>query len=317
MSIKRIPTKDLTTIPPIRDAFFEYTRSYDNWGSDYSVTGLIRPPREIMLANRYREELDALPFTHDMIENAKKSFRGTAIHNHLEYMIRRYMQKNPNKGYVFERRVWDRICGRKISGKFDIFLNGALYDYKTTSVWKAIFGNWEDYIQQLNLYDYLLGTCGKKVTVLYLIAWYMDWDKDKTWKDPDYPKNDIELIHVTEKWPTKQQKEFLEGRIELMKSNEEKADNELDYCTSDEMWEKPTVYAVMRPGQKRAVAAKGLTSRKKAGEYIKKSMAKDKDTFEIEVRTGTRTKCDDYCKVAPWCNQYQEYTKKKEAGNGN
>jgi hypothetical protein len=307
MSVKRIPTKDLTTIPPIRDAFFEYTRSYNNWGSDYSITGLLRPAREIMLCDRYREAIDAQPFDHDKIDKQKKSFRGTAIHNHLEYMLRRYISKNPNKGYMLEHRIWDRINGRKISGKFDVYLNKALYDYKTTSVWKAIMENWEDYVAQLNLYDYLLSTCGIEVNILYIIAWYMDWEKNKCYSDPQYPKDDIELVHVSDKWSRDVQKEYLYSRIDHMKDNEDRPDDELDYCTDGECWAKPTTYAVKRPGQGRAVASKGLTTRAKAEAYIKNAKQKDKDTFFIEVREGTRTKCEEFCNAAPFCNQWQEY----------
>jgi hypothetical protein len=260
-----------------------------------------------MLQKRYREELDAMPFTHDSIDKQKKSFRGTAIHNHLEYMLRRHINKNPNKGYMLEQRIWDRICDRKISGKFDTWLNKALYDYKTTSVWKAVFGNWDDYVAQLNLYDYLMYTCGKECNILYIIAWYMDWDKMKVWKDPTYPKDDIELVHVTDKWSKETQKDFLYSRIEAMKANEDRPDNELDYCTDEEMWAKPTVYAVMRPGQHRAVAAKNINTREAAEEYIRNSTADDSDTFTIQERPGGRTKCNDFCQVAPFCNQYREY----------
>ena len=88
-------TLNYLTIPPLRDAIFEYSRSYSNWGSDYSVTGLLRPAREIMLAKRHSGDIDAQPFTHDMLLKNLKSFKGTAIHNHFEYMLRRFIGKHP------------------------------------------------------------------------------------------------------------------------------------------------------------------------------------------------------------------------------
>jgi hypothetical protein len=295
-----------TNILPLKDAMFEYTRSYDNWGSDYSVTGLIRPPREIMLANRYKKEIDAQPFTHDKIVNSIKSFKGTAIHNHFEYMLRRFMNKNRDSGYLIEHRIWDRVHGRKISGKFDAWFKKALYDWKTTSVWKRIFGDWTDFEKQLNLYAYLLGVCGIEVERLVIIAWFLDWDKAKLWSDPEYPKNEIEQFEVP-LWDTEEQGQFLYERIEAMKRNEGLPDDELEPCTEKEMWSKPTMYAVMRPGGKRAVAAKGLDTKAKAQEYITKSTADDKDTFFIECRPGQRTKCEDYCQAAPFCNIHQKW----------
>jgi hypothetical protein len=260
-----------------------------------------------MLGNRHKKEIDEFPFTHEKIVNSLKSFKGTAIHNHFEYMLRRFMGKNKNKGYLIERRIWDRIAGRKISGKFDAYLNGCLYDWKTTSVWKRIFGDWTDFEKQLNMYAYLLGTCGIKVSVLSIIAWYLDWDKNKIWGDPEYPKTEIEQIVIGDLWPVKEQKDFLYGRIKAMKDNENLPDDELDHCTSKEMWEKDDTYAVMRPGQKRAVASKGMTTKGKAEHYIKNAKQEDADTFQIECRVGGRAKCAEYCQAAPFCNQYQAY----------
>jgi hypothetical protein len=300
-------TLNYITIPPLRDAVFEYTRSYSNWGSDYSVTGLLRPAREIMLANRHKADIDAQPFTHDKLEKSLKSFKGTAIHNHFEYMLRRFMSKNQNKGYLIERRIWDRINGRKISGKFDAFLNGCLYDWKTTSVWKRIYGDWTDFEKQLNLYSYLLGICGIEVKMISIIAWYLDWDKNKIWNDPEYPRGEIEQIVFGDLWSTNQQKGFLYARIDHMKKNEKLPDDQLDYCTEKEMWSKPTSYAVMRPGQTRAVASKGMDTKAKALAYIADAKQDDKDTFTVECRKGRRTKCEEYCNAAPYCNQYQEW----------
>jgi hypothetical protein len=300
-------TINYAAIPPLRDAIFEYTRSYDNWGSDYSVTGLLRPAREIMLAKRYQEEIDAQPFTHDSIEKTLKSFKGTAIHNHFEYMLRRFMNKNRKKGYLIERRIWDRINDRKISGKFDAYLNKCLYDWKTTSVWKRVFGDWSDFEKQLNLYAYLLGTCGIEVKMLSIIAWYLDWDKMKVFGDPEYPKAEIEQIVFSDLWSKKEAKDFLYSRIDHMKENEDRPDDELDLCDDKEMWAKPTAWAVMRPGQPRAVASKDMTTKRKAQAYIRNAKQDDKDTFTVECRPGKRTKCEDFCSAAPFCNQYQEW----------
>lgn len=311
--VKRYTTADLTTIPPIRDAFFEYSREYSNWGSDYSITELLRPPQEVQLVKRYREEIDARPFDHDRIEKLKKAFRGSAIHNSLDFNLRKHIRRYPNKGYMMEQRVWDKIHDRFVSGKFDCWLNKALYDFKTCSVWKAIFGSWDDFVAQLNMYDYLLSTRGIEVAILYIIAWYQDWIKEKQWSDPDYPKTDIELIHVTGRWGRKEQKDFLHHRVALMVKNEDLVDDQLDLCTDSDMWAKPDGYAVMRPGQKKAVAAKGLDTKAKAQAYIDKTKVKDKDQLYIEYRPGVRMKCEEYCKAAPYCFQFKEYCAKREA----
>jgi hypothetical protein len=35
--------------------------------------------------------------------------------------------------------------------------------------------------------------------------------------------------------------------------------------------------------------------------------AKKSEKFSIEIRQGERTRCKNYCQVAPFCNQYKEY----------
>lgn len=307
------PELNYVSVPPLRDAFYQHSHfSYSNLGADYSVTELLRSPRVVQLQHRYRKELDALPFDHDAIKKMKASFKGTAIHNYFERCLYQFMAANRKKGYIIEQRLWDRICDRKISGKFDCYLNGALYDIKTTSIWKAIFPDYTEWEHQLNLYAYLLKSCGTDVTILFILAWYLDWDKEKVFRDPSYPKDDIDLIHIDKLWQPKSQQEFLHHRIELMKKNEPLEDNELDECTPEEMWAKPTVYAVMRPGQKKAVCAKDMFSEKKAMEYIANCKAKDKEDLYIQERPGGRTKCEEYCHVAPWCSQYKAYMEGKK-----
>jgi len=302
----------LISITPLRDAIFQYSRSYSNWGSDYSITQLIRPPRVVQLEKRYAEYLDKLPFTDDKMKKTLASFKGTAIHKHIESSLWRYMNQNANAGYLMERRIWDRILDRKISGKFDCYRNGALYDYKTTSVWKRIFGQFDEYEKQLNLYAYLLGTCGVEVSILFIIAWYMDWDKHKRYQK-DYPSDEVEQIHISNLWNKKEQEEYLYLLINRQKENENKPDDELDKCTPEDMWAKDTTYAVTYPGATRAVRVKN--SYKEADEYIADAKKTEKskkkreamESWFVETRSGERPRCSDYCSVNIFCNQYREY----------
>ena len=301
----------LLQIAPLRDAIYEHSRSYSSWGADYNVTSLIQPPRIVQLQKRYSEELDKLPMTDEFIEQQLSSFQGNAIHERFRIMLYRFINKWPNSGYMIERRVWDRICDRKISGQFDAYRNGALYDFKTTSVWKRIFSQGTDWEQQLNIYAYLLKTCGIDVTLLYIIAWYMDWDK---WKinQNNYPKKKIEQIRLSNLWPFPEQKQFLEHRIELQKQNEDRADEDLDPCSGEEMWAKDTMYAVVAPGAKRAIRTKGLYTRQAAEDYIEQSKNKKKDDWYVETREGERTRCENWCRYRDYCSQWKEYCQRKE-----
>lgn len=305
----------LIQIAPLRDAIYEHSRSYSSWGADYSVTSLIQPPRIVQLQKRYAEELDKLPMTDEFIEQQLSSFQGNAIHERFRIMLYRFINKYPNSGYLIERRMWDRICGRKISGQFDAYRHGALYDFKTTSVWKLIFGQYTSWEEQLNIYAYLLKTCGLDVSVLYIIAWFTDWDKWKV-NQKGYPKKRIQQILINNMWKESEQKQYLEHRIELHKQNENRSDDDLMPCTSEEMWSKNTSYAVVQPGGKRAIRTKDLYTREDAENYIKNSKNPDKDKWYVETREGERTRCANWCRYKDYCSQWKEYCQRKDTTNG-
>ena len=81
------------------------------------------------------------------------------------------------------------------------------------------------------------------------------------------------------------------------------AGGEMPECTTDEMWEKPTTYAVKKDG---GVRAKSVHSTLE--EAQEKLPPKG---YFIEVREGERTRCAKFCQVNNFCNQYQTYLKEK------
>ena len=83
----------------------------------------------------------------------------------------------------------------------------------------------------------------------------------------------------------------------------------LPECTPDQMWEKPTTYAVMKEGNKRATSVHA--TEEEAQEALK--MVKGKAS--IVIRPGERTRCETFCSVNRFCSQYQQYLKEKENGN--
>ncbi len=295
-------------IQPLRAAFEEYSGSYTNMASDYSVTTLLMPPRIVQLERRYQDILDDRPID---IESMIKSFAGTAIHDKLERMLWRHISKNPAAGYLIEKRLWDRICGKKISGKFDVLLKDHLFDWKTTSVWKKVYADHSAWEQQLNIYAYMLGLCGVKVNKLTIIAWYSDFDKHKVNSDK-YPATPIEAIPI-KLWAEPAQKDFLEARIRLHDTAEALPDNELPECTKEDTWEKQTTFAIYKltkAGEFGKRASRVVDSHGEANKWIKWKGLKSGE-FKIIKRPGARTRCVEWCKVAEFCNQYKEYKKGK------
>lgn len=300
---------NMETIKPFMDAIRQYVKfGYSNFGADYSVTTLIQPPRIVQLQRRYADEIAQKPID---IKKVMGSFRGTAIHDKFERTLWQYMNENKHENYLLERRLWDRICDRKISGKFDAYFNGTLYDWKTTSVWKRLFNDFTNYEQQGNIYAYMLRQVGLPVHTICIIAWYMNWEAKKVY-ERGYPKDEVEPLFMPV-WSDEQQEEFLCDRIELHKYNEDLSDDCLSQCTRDEMWVKEDKFAVYLKGEmgvKGKKAKRVLNTIDEARDWIAQKLDGE---YEIQFRAGERTRCEEWCDVKEWCSQYKEY---REAQSG-
>jgi hypothetical protein len=72
------------------------------------------------------------------------------------------------------------------------------------------------------------------------------------------------------------------------------------------MWEKPTMWAVRKIGNKRATTV--CLTEDQADAKIEE-LGKG---YEIEVRPGERTRCANFCQVRDFCEQWKEYNSGKE-----
>jgi len=285
---------------PVSDAIRVWMGHYSNMGADYSVTDLINTPRIVQLRKRY---VDVLP--PEEPEDLVKPFLGTAIHNLFEKTLRQYEQRHPGS-YLVEYRCWDRILNRKISGQFDLYdlRSNTLYDFKTTSVWKLIFGSTKEWEQQLNLYGWFLRQMGLDVRRVRVISILLDWDRQRMFREKDYPRDQIRFVNIP-LWSLDKQEKFLLERITLMKTCEELDDDHLPECTDEEMWASPTTWAVEPDGGGRAKRV--LNTYEEAKEWLTKKKFKN---HSVVKRPGTRTRCEKYCPVQSVCSQYITYQAK-------
>jgi hypothetical protein len=83
-------------------------------------------------------------------------------------------------------------------------------------------------------------------------------------------------------------------------SNPAYTDDTLPECTDEELWRKGDKYAVMKPGRKTAL--KVFDELAMAKEYITTNNLND---CTVEHRKGAVARCNPYCLVRKWCNQYQ------------
>ena len=183
-------------------------------------------------------------------------------------------------------------------------------DYKVTGAW-AVQQNKTEWIEQLNIYAWLVEKVKfMKVTDIKIIGIVRDWSRRDAATKEGYPQAPIVTLDIP-LWDMETREAFIMERLD--KHNEAVfamgVGDDVAECTSEEMWEKPTVYAVRKIG---GVRAKSLHGDKVKADAELALLNVKKQDYEIEVREGGRTRCEGFCQVAPFCDQYQKYLANKE-----
>lgn len=134
---------------------------YDTDNRVISATSLLKPLKAIHLARKYREnqkEVDVADLSNLVI--------GSSIHAGIEEALEpsnikkvsELLGYNPDKvleHLVVEKRTKKEINGYVISGQFDMVYKGTVCDVKSTSTWKYILGDGDDYVKQMSIYKWL------------------------------------------------------------------------------------------------------------------------------------------------------------------
>ena len=92
-------------------------------------------------------------------------------------------------------------------------------------------------------------------------------------------------------WSDEQADAFIEERVRLHQLDEP------PHCSDEDVWAKPTKYALMKAGRKSAVSLHAT-----AGEAAAARAALG--AGYVEVRPGTAERCQNYCPVADYCPQW-------------
>jgi len=220
------------------------------------------------------------------------SLLGSSVHKVVEAAF----EADEDDSLIVEHRMFGELDGVTFSGQCDTYdkSTNTIYDLKTASVWEIINGVREEREQQLNCYAYL-GRNAEKWPVDNIAAIFIlrDWSKNKAMREPDYPQSQM-FVYPLRMWTDNEAEEFIRWRIKV----HEGAKADLPYCTPDEQWVRPTKYAVMSAGQKKAHRL--LDSAQEAQNWITNNR---KGTFVVE-RPGEAVRCEDYCSVMPLCSQY-------------
>jgi len=261
--------------------------------NEYRVTSLLKGIRETILERRHHSEIEQ-----DVSDMIWLLF-GTAVHSVLE---------NHQEGdqEIKEARLKIPIGDYTLSGQFDLYNaeTKTITDYKTCSIWKVIYGEYEDWRRQLLIYAYMLQSIGFPVEKAEIIALMKDHSKSQAKIKADYPKQPVRKITFTFT-----EKDFVEienwlhARFEEIAKAEKLPDDKLPLCTPEERFNNGDKFAVMKKGRKTALRV--LDSMEDAENW----MATNGGDF-IEVRKGEDKKCMDYCSACEFCNYYKEVVAK-------
>lgn len=259
-----------------------------NAEGELSATTLIKGVKEILLTDRHWDEI-----TVD-VKDSIWALWGTTTHKLLE---------KEYEGTFTEEKFEETVGSYKVTGRVDCYdmEHETLYDYKTTSAWKVVFKNFEDWYMQGMIYSWLLSLKGLKVKKCKFIAILRDWSESESIKKADYPKSPVYTYEfdVTDA-DLKDVETFIKAKVESVEKHKEDADDDLPDCSPDERWAEPTKYAVMKEGRKTAV--KVFEDEIEADGYAKELG----DKHYVETRSGKDKKCTRYCQARDFCKYFRE-----------
>ena len=274
--------------------------SYSKGRADRSVTGLLSPPRQAALKDIHEDVL-----TEDVSERTFALY-GQLVHLLLE------RSGEQDRNALTEERMFTEVGGWTISGQTDTITlteddGWVVSDFKFVTSYK-FKRNYSgelvmpaEYEQQLNMYAHLLRENGFKVDGLKIVAIYRDWSKMEAKRDKNYPQLGAET-HDVKLWSEEDAKAFMEERVRLHQA----AENDLPECDEEERWAKPDKYALM-PNANSVRARKLFDTEVDAVTWAYEN--KMKKGWVVDHRPGVNIRCENYCLVSEYCEQFSALQK--------
>lgn len=300
----------------------------------YSVTSILTDFKDILLKRRHHNEM-----IKDVSEMAWLMF-GTAFHEYLEKQEVEWVEVKESVFRVFKaftkefKEEWEmgedgemfaryyikpklkeehlvykcKYSDYTLTGYSDLYnlLTNEVIDYKTASVNKVLYADWDDYIKQLKLYAMMLTSMGFPCYKGRLIVFLKDWSKTAYTRDPkNYPPSPIYQIGWTfTHQDLADEKQWVEDYFMKLADIEDLADDELVICNDEvrKFGRKPT-YAVMKNANIRAV--KVCDTEEEAWAYIRyNKLDQSKDNYRVVARPAEDVRCQEYCDSCYWCNHF-------------
>jgi hypothetical protein len=305
---------------PLPIAIWLATDSYEHSEDTktISATGLLKPIKSIILGQRCTSgEID--------ISSLLQSKMGTAFHSALENswepsnvikvmkllnypnQVINNIKINPesvtNKDIpiYLEKRSNKEIDGWNITGQFDFISDGMLYDLKSTGTFSYINqSNKDKYIQQGSIYKWLNPDIVKSdiLTIIYL---FTDWSSTKAKQDKNYPQSRL-LPQEYVLMSYQDTERFIKQKIKQIEAYKDASQESIPQCTSEELWERPSVFKYYKNPEKLDRSTKNFDSYWEANQKY----TEDGSVGRIIEVKGEVVFCK-YCSAREICNQAKQY----------
>jgi hypothetical protein len=303
-------------------------------GGDISVTQLIDSPKIRILKKKHKEEIQ------EDVSDMLYALMGTALHHIIERGDEKYnemksfllvaavLRKNagtnekfinaakfleniakeayPESGnkFIYEKTLRMEVAVGDVKkilyGTFDLYdrEHHILHDYKFCSVYQYLYEeSRHKWYAQLNVYARMLEANGYPVKEIRITAFFRDWDRFN--KHKDYPPRQIMTIEVPMK-PANVMDAYIKTRFEMHINAE---NGELYECSGKERWASSTQYAAKTHGSTKAI--KVFNSEDAYQDFALREGHNYNGLF-LEVRNGVSKRCESYCPVNKFCEQYKK-----------
>lgn len=265
-------------------------KTYNNEGSWRTVTELIGPAKISSLRRLHEDEIEV--DASDLVY----TIQGETAHALLE----RAAKSMQAEGWTSEVRIHHEVEGKKISGAFDLYHpeKAELIDFKVSTAWKAKNEVPEEWVNQTNILAHLIRIkMGKEVNTIKVLLIMRDHSKLEAKRDENYPQYPVKFIDIPV-WSDAKCLEYLRNRVVLHL----KAEQEQVLCSPEERWAKPDIWAIKKVGGSKAIPG-GLYAMESKAQEALADLGKG---YFIEFRAGENVRCENYCNVSKWCQQYQK-----------
>jgi len=292
-----------------------------------SVTGLMKPIRQIVLPNRIPPEQrinDVQEFIasalgkaiHDSIEKAwlrdpGGKLRKLGIPDHIidrvlvNPTLEEVRASNSIIPIYLEQRAICSFQGYRIGGKFDMVAEGVVQDNKSTSAFAWLAGTRDDdHILQLSLYRWIDSQQEhKKITEDFGLINYVftDWSKMMARQNPKYPQKRVETKRLdlmslaeTERW--------VANKLAEVQRYQHIPENQIPHCTDEELWRSdPQFKYYANPAKTDGRSTKNFPSLVEANQHLSQA-----GKGIVITKPGEPKRCG-YCSAFNGCTQKDAY----------